>query len=125
VEIDPMLMDQVVTNLLENAVNYTPAGSPIDLCVDREEKYVKISIADRGPGIGPDERVYIFDKFYRVLTNVTVSPAPSSRGSGLGLAICHAFVEAHGGHIWVEAREGGGAIFHFTLPLDTREELLL
>jgi two-component system sensor histidine kinase KdpD len=119
VEIDQVLIDQVVTNLLENAVTYTPAGSPIDIfaCI-MEEKYVKISIADRGPGIRPDEREYIFDKFYRVLTNAT-HPS-SSRGSGLGLAICHAFVEAHGGHIWVEAREGNGAIFHFTLPLDTR-----
>jgi two-component system sensor histidine kinase KdpD len=121
VEIDQVLIDQVVTNLLENAVTYTPAGSPIDIsaCI-MEVKYVKISIADRGPGIRPDEREHIFDKFYRVLTNTT-HPS-SSRGSGLGLAICHAFVEAHGGHIWVEAREGGGAIFNFTLPLDTRGE---
>jgi two-component system sensor histidine kinase KdpD len=118
VEIDHVLIDQVVTNLLENAVNYTPAGSPIDISAGVERKDVKISIADRGPGIRPDEREHIFDKFYRILTNAT-HPS-SSRGSGLGLAICRAFVEAHGGHIWVEAREGGGAIFHFTLPLDTR-----
>ncbi len=118
VEIDHVLIDQVVTNLLENAVNYTPAESPIDITVGIEEKDVKVSIADRGPGIRPDEREHIFDKFYRVLTNAT-HPS-SSRGSGLGLAICHAFVEAHGGRVWVEAREGGGAIFHFTLPLSTR-----
>jgi two-component system, OmpR family, sensor histidine kinase KdpD len=120
VEIDHVLIDQVVTNLLENAVNYTPVESPIDIIVGIEEKDVKVSIADRGPGIRPGEREHIFDKFYRVLTNATHPSA--SRGSGLGLAICHAFVEAHGGHIWVEAREGGGAIFHFTLPLTTRGE---
>ncbi len=120
VEIDHMLIDQVITNLLENAVNYTPAASPIDISACMEEKYVKISIADRGPGIRPDESVHIFDKFYRVLTHASVSRPSSSRGSGLGLAICRAFVEAHGGRIWVEAREGGGAVFHFTLPLDAK-----
>ena len=124
VEIDSVLIDQVVTNLLENAVNYTPAESPIDICVCNEEKYVQVSIADRGPGIRPDERAYIFDKFYRVLTEVSCSQS-SSRGSGLGLAICRALVEAHGGDIWVEERDSGGAVFRFTLPLDIREGIQL
>jgi two-component system sensor histidine kinase KdpD len=124
VEIDYVLIDQVVTNLLENAINYTPAESPLDVYACKEEKYVKISIADRGPGISPHESAYIFNKFYRVLTDVSCSHS-SSRGSGLGLAICRALVEAHEGHIWVEARDGGGAVFHFTLPLNIREEVQL
>jgi two-component system sensor histidine kinase KdpD len=125
VEIDNVLIDQVITNLLENAVNYTPAGSPIDICVHQEEQYVQVHIADRGPGIEPTERKYIFDKFYRVLTDASASHSSPSPGSGLGLAICRAFVEAHGGHIWVEAREGGGTVFLFTLPLDLREGVIL
>jgi two-component system, OmpR family, sensor histidine kinase KdpD len=125
VEIDNVLIDQVVTNLLENAVNYTPAESPIDVSVGicKEENYVQVSVADRGPGIAVNERSLIFDKFYRVLTvtDAAVSHPSSLRGSGLGLAICRALVEAHGGQIWVEARQGGGAVFHFTLPLDLTE----
>jgi two-component system sensor histidine kinase KdpD len=121
-EIDSLLIGQVVTNLLENAVNYTPAGSPIDVYALKEEKTMKISIADRGPGISPNDRMHIFDKFYRVLTDISGSPSSSVHGSGLGLAICRALVEAHGGQIWVEARDGGGAVFHFTLPLNIREE---
>ena len=121
IEIDNVLIDQVVTNLLENAVNHTPAESPIDvsICICQEEKWVQVSVAARGPGIALNEKSLIFDKFYRGLTtDATVSHSSSSRGSGLGLAICRALVEAHGGHIWVEARQGGGAVFHFTLPLD-------
>lgn len=124
VEIDSVLIDQVVTNLLENAVNYTPVESPIAIYACKEEQYIKVSIADRGPGIGPNERLHIFDKFYRVLTVSPCSPS-SPHGSGLGLAICRALVEAHGGQIWVETRDGGGAVFHFTLPLNIREGIQL
>ncbi len=122
-ELDYVQIDQVVTNLLENAINYTPAGSPIDVSMHNEGESVCISIADRGPGIALAEREYIFDKFYRVLGGS--ARAQYTRGSGLGLAICRGFVEAHGGNIWVEARAGGGAVFHFTLPLSEMGELQL
>jgi two-component system sensor histidine kinase KdpD len=125
VEIDHVLIDQVLTNLLENAANYTPVESPISISACIEEEYVRISVADRGPGIRPEERAYIFDKFYRVLTDVSSSHSSSPHGSGLGLAICRALVEAHEGQIWVEARDGGGAVFHFTLPLSIREGIQL
>jgi two-component system, OmpR family, sensor histidine kinase KdpD len=117
VQLDYLYIDQVLTNLLENATRYTPAGSPIDISAEVKNNYVLVSVADRGPGIPARERERIFDKFYRVLTNQR-----DTRGSGLGLAVCLGLIEAHGGRIWVEAREGGGALFRFTLPPGSMEE---
>jgi two-component system sensor histidine kinase KdpD len=117
VQLDYLYIDQVLTNLLENATRYTPAGSPIDISTEVKNNYVLVSIADRGPGIPAGERERIFDKFYRVLTNQR-----DTRGSGLGLAVCRGLIEAHGGRIWVEARESGGVLFRFTLPLKSMEE---
>jgi two-component system sensor histidine kinase KdpD len=110
-------MDQVLTNLLENAVRYTPSGSPIEITARREEDQLVISVADRGPGIPSVDLERIFDKFYRVL-----GPQRTT-GSGLGLAVGKGLVEAHGGRIWAENREGGGAIFRFTLPVGKTEDL--
>jgi two-component system, OmpR family, sensor histidine kinase KdpD len=111
VELDYIQIDQVVTNLLENAARYTPAGSPLDIDIGIQGEWVQVRIADRGPGIPATERERVFDKFYRVLGNA----AGQVRGSGLGLAVCKGLIEAHGGRIWVEPREGGGAIFCFLL----------
>jgi two-component system sensor histidine kinase KdpD len=125
VEVDVVLIEQVVTNLVTNAVSYTPAGSPIEVSVQVEEEAV-VSIADRGPGIALAEQEHIFDKFYRVLGKAqTAGETRERRGSGLGLAICRGLVEAHGGRIWVESRPGGGAVFRFTLPLSTTGKLEL
>ncbi len=120
VEIDSVQIDQVITNIIENAIHHTPDSSPIDVSIHCTEKLVCVSIADRGPGIMAAEREKIFDKFYRILGEHPVTTY--SRGSGLGLAICRALVEAHKGYIWVESRDGGGAIFHFTLPLSEIED---
>ncbi|HEY3992560.1 MAG TPA: ATP-binding protein, partial [Ktedonobacteraceae bacterium] len=103
-------IEQVVFNLLENALHYTPEGSQIDINVQRQENALQVSIADRGPGIPLTERETIFTKFYRIAQN------GHSRGLGLGLAICQGVIQAHEGRIWVETREGGGSIFCFTLP---------
>ncbi len=108
--IDSVLIEQVFVNLLENAIKYTPSGSPIDLSAWAEDQKVIVEVADRGPGLPAGEEERIFDKFYRV------HPTDSG-GIGLGLTICRAIVEAHGGRIWATNREGGGAIFYFTLPL--------
>ena len=77
-----------------------------------------ISVADRGPGIPPTDVERVFDKFYRVLGRTTERPT----ASGLGLAVSRGLVEAHGGRIWAENREGGGAVFRFTLPLIQKRE---
>lgn len=113
VPLDPVQIDQVLGNLLENAAKHTPAGAPIavTVAIAPEGDAVRVSVADRGPGIPPAEHARIFDKFYRL-----PSAAPVA-GSGLGLAIARGLVEAHGGRIGIEGRPGGGARFTFTLPL--------
>jgi two-component system sensor histidine kinase KdpD len=118
VELDYLQIDQVLTNLLENAVHYTPAGSPIEICAVVRDGDMEVSVADHGPGVAPNDRERIFDKFYSVTSGVRKGIV----GSGLGLAVCRGLVEAHGGHIWEENRPGGGAIFRFTLPLSIEEK---
>ncbi len=124
VELDYLLIDQVLTNLLENALRYTPPISPIDIFVHATKGEVVISVADRGPGIPVSEYERVFDKFYRVLGTRRYEGYPTA-GSGLGLAVCKGIVEAHGGTIWTEAREGGGAIFFVTLPIGMFERDLV
>ena len=114
VDLDYLEIDQVLTNLLENAVRYTPAGSPIEMSAQREGEQVKISVADRGPGIPASDLERVFDKFYRVQKGQ--HPVGYPMGTGLGLAVCKGLIEAHGGHIWAELREGGGLIVYVTLP---------
>ena len=114
VELDPIRIGQVLSNLVENAVHYTPVESSIEIHASTNGGHMLISIADRGPGIKANDIERIFEKFYR--SNTTYPP-----GSGLGLAVCRGLVEAHNGRIWAENRDGGGAIFHFTLPLYNAE----
>jgi two-component system sensor histidine kinase KdpD len=111
VPIDTVLIEQVLVNLLENALKYTPPESPIDLSAWLEEEQVIVELADRGAGIKLGDEERIFDKFYRQRPTV-------ASGVGLGLTICRAIVEAHGGRIWAANRSDGGAAFRFTLPLD-------
>lgn len=126
VELDVVLIEQVITNLLLNVAYYTPAGSPVEVRIHVQDATVVVSIADQGPGIASEVQEHLFDKFYRVLSKVqTQSETQAPRGSGLGLAICRGVIEAHGGQIWVESREGEGATFLFTLPLGTTGEIEL
>jgi two-component system, OmpR family, sensor histidine kinase KdpD len=111
VRIDGVLIEQVLINLLENALKYTPPQSPIDLSASEVDKAIRFEIADRGPGLPKGEEQRIFDKFYRA------GPVREG-GVGLGLTICRGIIEAHGGRIWAENRAGGGAVFRFTLPLE-------
>ncbi len=119
VEVDPLLIGQVLANLIENAIRHTPATEPIEISVQANRGEMLISVADRGPGIPPAETERIFEKFYRVERKVEESEGevPTTQGTGLGLAVCRGFVAAHGGRIWVQNRAGGGAEFQFTLPL--------
>jgi K+-sensing histidine kinase KdpD len=107
VDADYTLLDQVITNLLENAVRHAPPHSTVRIAAHKAGELVEISISDQGPGVPPDQRDWIFEPF---------RTGSASRSSGVGLAICKAIVEAHGGHIRVTDALGGGAHFTFTLP---------
>lgn len=111
---DPRRLEQVVVNLLENALQYSAPGTPIGISGWATSDQVHISVTDRGPGIPVEHREHIFQRFYRVSTPVS--------GSGLGLAIARTIVNMHGGRIWVEDNAGGGAAFHITLPRCTSRE---
>ncbi|MGH7294958.1 MAG: DUF4118 domain-containing protein, partial [Polyangiaceae bacterium] len=111
VPFDSALIEQVLINLLENATKYSPPGSPIDVEAGIEDDAIRVTVADRGPGVAPSDVDRVFEKFYRAREG-------EGGGVGLGLTICRGIVAAHGGRIWVEARPGGGASFRFTLPLD-------
>lgn len=110
VPVDSTLIQQVLVNLLENAIKYTPAQTEIEVRARVENHQVTFEVADHGPGVSEEMRAKIFEKFVR---NDTSQP-----GFGLGLAICSGIVEAHGGEIKVENRSDGGAVFSFTLPIE-------
>jgi two-component system sensor histidine kinase KdpD len=111
VPFDSILIEQVLINLLENAIKHTPPGTPIEVSAAVRDREIQVEIADRGPGVSKQDAERVFDKFYRARER-------EGGGVGLGLTICQGVVRAHGGHIWVEDRPGGGASFRFTLPLD-------
>jgi two-component system, OmpR family, sensor histidine kinase KdpD len=111
VEIDSLLIERVFANLLENAVKYTPTGTPIEISAATDQNEMVVTVSDRGHGIPAGQEKRIFEKFHRI-------DAEGNRGgAGLGLSICRSIIEAHGGRIWADNLPTGGAAFHFTLPL--------
>ena len=98
-------------NLIENAIRYTPTGSPIEIKVQTHEETMLISVADHGPGIPPSDIENIFEKFYRVNPGET-----AVSGTGLGLAIVQEIIQQHGGAIHVQSKVGEGSIFTVSLP---------
>lgn len=108
VDADYVQLDLVVTNLLENASRHSPPGTEVRVGALLQGDYVQISVSDQGPGIAIDDRCAVFEPF---------STGKGSRSSGVGLAICRAIVEAHGGSIWADENEGGGARVVFTVPV--------
>jgi len=116
VGVDFVLVVQVLVNLLDNALKYAPADQPITISADRVKGFVRIHVADRGPGIPPADLERVFEKFYRVERSGAV------HGTGLGLSICRGIVEAHGGRIWAEAGRTDGATLTFTLPVEGDQE---
>jgi two-component system sensor histidine kinase KdpD len=111
VMVDVVQMDQVLTNVIENAVRYSPPGTPLVLTAVRWQDMVEVRIADRGPGISNEQRARVFEEFYR-------QDVDGRRGgTGLGLSIAQAIVRAHGGTMWIEDTPGGGATVGFRLPL--------
>jgi signal transduction histidine kinase len=103
---------QVLTNLLDNALKFTPRGGTITVEAGEQDDAIWIRVADTGVGIAPDELPHLFQQFYRGAE----SRPPEKRGMGLGLTICREIITAHGGKIWVESQAGQGAQFTFTLP---------
>jgi two-component system sensor histidine kinase KdpD len=110
VAIDEVLIERVLVNLLENALRYTPPGSPLELVASATGDEIAIEVRDRGPGLVPGEESLVFDQFFRG------EASRGRRGAGLGLAVARAIVEAHGGRIEATNRPGGGAVFRLTLP---------
>lgn len=112
VPLDAVLIGQVLANLLDNALKFSPDPLPVRVSVAIEKNELIFKVQDNGPGIAENERTRIFDKFYRGST------AAKTGGTGLGLAICRGIVEAHHGHIWAENLPDGGFQVAFSIPLE-------
>jgi signal transduction histidine kinase len=110
---DPDRIAQVLRNLLDNAVKYSPEGGLIVVRGELRAEEVVISVADQGVGLTPEHLNRLFEKYFRVRSG----PARHVAGTGLGLRIARAIVEGHGGRIWAESQLGVGTTFYFTLPL--------
>ena len=111
VRVDPLRIEQVLRNLLDNAVKYSPSAGTIDVGATPNDGMAVVWIANEGPGIAAEHLERIFERFYRV-----EQPDFAAGGAGLGLAICRRFVELHGGRIVAESGPGRGATFRFSLP---------
>jgi signal transduction histidine kinase len=101
---------QVLSNLVGNALKFTPEGGLVTLSAERDATMVRFAVVDSGPGIPREDLARVFDRFWRKET-------PGKKGTGLGLFIAKGIIEAHGGRIWVESDTGRGASFYFTIPL--------
>jgi two-component system, OmpR family, sensor histidine kinase KdpD len=110
ISVDPVLAQQVFFNLLDNAIKHTQAGTAVEISARSKDGWVLVEVADHGPGLRSGDEALVFQKFFRRAHD-------GVRGAGLGLAICRGIVEAHGGTICAENREGGGALFKVKLPL--------
>lgn len=113
VPLDYVEIDEVLSNLIENAIRHTPRGTTIELSARAEDGHAIVEVSDDGPGIPPEALPQVFDPFVRL----SVRSGPKS-GMGLGLAVARGLVEAHGGRIAARPRTGGGVVFRFTLPLE-------
>lgn len=121
VDVDSHRVEQVLLNLLANAIHHTRDGGEIRVSAEHRGRELKISICDTGPGLSLSDLPHVFDRFYRAdearsLSEDASRPAEAT-GAGLGLPIAKALVEAHGGRIWAENAPAGGACFRFTLPV--------
>ncbi len=111
VSADPSRIEQVLVNLIHNALKFSHAGGSVHLAAEASETFVRFSVTDTGVGIPSDELARIFERFYRVDRSRT------GGGTGLGLSIARHIVEAHGGRIWAESEEGRGSVFQFLIPI--------
>jgi signal transduction histidine kinase len=112
VQADPRRVRQILGNLLDNAIKFSPAGTTITVNAAHDAKTLRVSVSDQGPGIAPEHLPHLFDRFYRIEGN-----GRRAGGVGLGLAICKGLVEAMGGQVSVSSRVGQGSTFGFSLRL--------
>jgi len=113
VRADVQRLHQVLVNLIDNAIKYTPAGSQVRVSASQKNGHIEVCIADNGPGIAAEHLPRIFERFYRV----DKARSRELGGTGLGLAIVKHIIQAHGGRVWVESQQEKGSQFYFTLPL--------
>lgn len=122
IRVDNAMLPQVVHNLIENALRYTPPGTPISIGAWTTDTQVVVSIADEGPGLSEDEAAKVFQRFYRGRASKAASPGAgaisSGTGMGLGLTICEGIIKAHEGRIWAESNSPRGVAFMFSLPIE-------
>jgi len=111
VECDPEFVQQVLKQLLENALKYSPVAEPVTISAAPKDAKIVVGVADRGPGLDETERPHVFDKFFRGRRHRF-----DTEGTGMGLAIAKGIVEAHGERIWVQSEPGHGTAFYFSLP---------
>jgi PAS domain S-box-containing protein len=114
---DPLRLERILHNLLENAVKYSPQGGEILVSVGQQKEQLVIGVSDQGIGISPADQTKLFAPFQRL----EEFRPEGARGAGLGLLVCRRLVEAHGGRIWVESEPGRGSTFFFTLPLSQKK----
>jgi K+-sensing histidine kinase KdpD len=107
---DTLRLEQILHNLIENAIKYSPEGSQIQVFARQESQVVIIGVTDHGIGIAPEDQKRLFEPFSRL------EQTSKGKGIGLGLVVCKRLVEAHGGRIWVESKPGEGSTFLFTVP---------
>jgi two-component system phosphate regulon sensor histidine kinase PhoR len=110
---DANTLQEVLQNLLDNALQYTPAGGKIEVSASCSNGHVVVTVADTGIGIPQVEQERIFERFYRV----DAARSREAGGTGLGLSIARHIMEAHGGRLWVDSAVGEGSRFHFSIPI--------
>jgi two-component system sensor histidine kinase KdpD len=115
IPMDFVLIVQVLANLIDNSLKYSPPDTPIEIRAWQAAGEMFIQVSDRGVGIPAEDLARVFDKFYRVQRPENIT------GTGLGLSICKGIIDAHNGRIWAEHRPGGGTIVSFTLSLEDME----
>ena len=117
ISVDPDRIEQVLTNVIGNAIKYSPPGSTVEIESRRERSAVVVSVRDRGIGIPRDKQARIFERFYRAHVG---TPYEHASSLGVGLYLSREFINRHGGEMWFESREGAGSVFGFRLPLEEK-----